>query len=175
MLAVSGARPARFYQWRAGVDNEERASLLFLIDLGIALSLAALIVRFLMFVANIDMTKANCSVCHGLGWVCENHPTAPGVRRAAVSVAPACPANAIGLKASTFPTLNASSRKWKASRLAPATSDGTDFLDARCLGRQRGDWLWALEEAHCFGCSASRCRSFCFSHCSGITKGGCTP
>lgn len=20
------------------------------------------------------MTKANCSVCHGLGWVCENHP-----------------------------------------------------------------------------------------------------
>jgi hypothetical protein len=50
MLAVSGARPARFYQWRAGVDAGERASLLFLIDLGIALSLAALIVRILMFV-----------------------------------------------------------------------------------------------------------------------------
>lgn len=52
MLAVSGARPARFYPWRAGVDgNDDRASLLFLIDLGIALSLAALIVRILMFVA----------------------------------------------------------------------------------------------------------------------------
>jgi hypothetical protein len=52
MLAVSGARPAPFYPWRAGVDNDERASLLFLIDLGIALSLSALIVRILMFVAN---------------------------------------------------------------------------------------------------------------------------
>lgn len=20
------------------------------------------------------MTRANCFVCHGLGWVCENHP-----------------------------------------------------------------------------------------------------
>jgi hypothetical protein len=38
--------------WRAGVDNDERASLLFLVDLGVALSLAALIVRILMFVAN---------------------------------------------------------------------------------------------------------------------------
>jgi hypothetical protein len=52
MLAVSGARPAPFYPWRAGADNDERASLLFLIDLGIALSLSALIVRILMFVAN---------------------------------------------------------------------------------------------------------------------------
>jgi hypothetical protein len=51
MLAISGARPARFVV-EGRCDNDERASLLFLVDLGVALSLAALIVRILMFVAN---------------------------------------------------------------------------------------------------------------------------
>src|SRR5215831_11521020 len=35
--------------------------------------------------------------------------------------------------------------------------------------RWRKSWVW--EEAHCFGCSASRCRSSFCSRCSGITDG----
>ena len=91
--------------------------------------------------------------------------------KAAASVAPACFANAIGQTVKTRRTSKESSKNWKARGLAPVTSDGTDFLDTRYLSRQIGDWLWALEEVHCFGCSASHCRSFCFWHCSGIIKG----
>jgi hypothetical protein len=79
------------------------------------------------------------------------------------------------------PAANRKNAIWKAEQVVlvfQTTASKTVPGEERCAGRAR--WMrgtdqwrrepWALDEAHCCGCWAYRCRSFCCSRSSGTIK-----